>query len=485
MRRTKIVCTLGPACDGPDQLRLLIAAGMNVARFNFSHGTYDEHQARLANLRQVAAEQHKSVAVLQDLGGPKIRIGKVRENTVLEKDARLTLTTEPLPEGNAEAVSLPVPELVAACRPGSRLLLDDGLLELVVMDKTATELVTRVVTGGPLGSRKGVCAPGVSLPIEAITDKDEADVRFGLDNGVDYVALSFVRSADDVQRLRGLMQAHGRSAPIIAKIEKAEAVANLDAILDAADGAMVARGDLGIEMPIEEVPLVQKQVIRACNRRGKPVITATQMLDSMIRNPRPTRAEVTDIANAVFDGTDALMLSGETAVGAYPVAAVETMARVADTAEESENYARILAEKQTLHGTESITDAISEAVAGIAHDIGARAILCATTSGNTARNVSKFRPRVPLLATTTREETFRQMALLWGVQPALAAMPENTDALVAQTIAAAQAQGLVQIGDRVVVTAGTPLGVPGSTNLIKVHTVGDALQPPAGEQKKE
>ena len=344
---------------------------------------------------------------------------------------------------------------------------------------TATELVTRVVTGGPLGSKKGVCAPGVSLSIAAVTDKDEADVRFGLDAGVEYVALSFVRSADDVLRLRGILQAHGRQVPIIVKIEKAEAVANLDAILDVADAAMVARGDLGIEMPIESVPLVQKQVIHACNRRGKTVITATQMLDSMIRNPRPTRAEVTDIANAVFDGTDALMLSGETAVGAYPIAAVETMARIADTAEESEDYARILHEKQAQHGTESVTDAISEAVATIAQDTNAKAILCATTSGNTARNVSKFRPRVPIFATTTSEETFRQMALMWGVLPALAPMPENTDALIAQTIQAAQERGLVQTGDRVVITAGTPLGVPGSTNLIKVHTIGDALQPPA------
>jgi len=481
MRRTKIVCTLGPASDGPDQLRLLVAAGMNVARLNFSHGTHAEHKKRLDALRQVASEAGKSVAVLQDLSGPKIRIGKVKQGTTLEPDARLVLTSAAVPEGDEKTVCLPVPELIAACGPGSRLLLDDGLLELVVMDKTATELVTRVVTGGPLGSQKGICAPGVSLSIEAVTDKDEADVRFGLDAGVDYVALSFVRSADDVLRLRGIMQAHGRQVPIIVKIEKAEAVANLEAILEVADAAMVARGDLGIEMPMEAVPLVQKQVIHACNRLGKTVITATQMLDSMIRNPRPTRAEVTDIANAVFDGTDALMLSGETAVGAYPVAAVETMARIADTAEESEDYARILHEKQAQHGTESVTDAISEAVATIAQDTGAKAILCATTSGNTARNVSKFRPRVPIFATTTSEATFRQMALLWGVLPALAPMPENTDALVAQTIQAAQERGLVQTGDRVVVTAGTPLGVPGSTNLIKVHTIGDALQPPAAQ----
>jgi len=479
MRRTKIVCTLGPAVDGVEPLRLLVAAGMDVARLNFSHGTHEEHAARIRNIRQVARETGKSIAILQDLCGPKIRVGDLPDGTRLRKDARFTLTTGDVP-GGEECVHLPVPQMVAACRPGDRLLLDDGLLELVVMDKTATDLVTRVITGGMLGSHKGVSAPGVALDIEAVTDKDEADVKFGLEQGVDYVALSFVKGAGDVERLRRFMrESCTRSAPIIAKVEKFEAVENLEAILDAADGAMVARGDLGIEMPIEEIPLVQKRLIRACNRLGKPVITATQMLDSMIRNPRPTRAEVTDIANAVFDGTDAVMLSGETAIGAYPTDAVTTMARIADTAEAGEDYPRILAEKQALHGTEGVTDAISEAVAGIAHDTGAKAILCATTSGNTARNVSKFRPRVPILAATTDEETYHRMALLWGVLPALMPIPADTDALIAQTIAAAEQRHLVEKGDLVVLTGGTPLGVPGSTNFIKVHTIGQPLQPSA------
>ncbi len=475
MRRTKIVCTLGPAVDGVENLTLLATAGMDVARLNFSHGTHDEHAERIRNIRQVACATGKSIAILQDLCGPKIRVGNVAAGTRLRKGARFVLTTDEVP-GGEEAVHLPIPEIFAACRPGNRLLLDDGLLELEVVDNTPTDLVTEVVIGGVLGSHKGVSAPGVSFDIEAVTDKDEADVAFGLRAGVDYVALSFVRRAADVLRLRGIMEALGRVVPIIVKVEKFEAVQNMEEILDVSDGAMVARGDLGIEMPIEDMPMVQKRLIRACNRRGKPVITATQMLDSMIRNPRPTRAEVTDIANAVFDGTDALMLSGETAVGAYPFESVETMGRVAVCAETEEEYAPILAAKQMLHGTESVTDAIGEAVATIAHDTRAQAILCSTTSGNTARNVSKFRPRTPILAATTREGTYNEMALLWGVVPMLVPMPQSTDEMIEQTVEAALKRGLVRNGDRVVITAGTPLGVPGSTNLIKVHSIGEPLQ---------
>jgi pyruvate kinase len=478
MRRTKIVCTLGPAVDGIEQLHRLAAAGMDVARLNFSHGVYEEHEARFRDIRQVSHESGKSLAVLQDLCGPKIRVGNVAGGTRLRRDARFVLTTRDVP-GDEESVHLPIPQMVAAVRPGNRLLLDDGLLELEVVDKNASDIVTRVVTGGVLGSKKGVSVPGVSLDIAAVTEKDEQDVRFGLRMGVDYVALSFVRSAADVIRLRELMRAAGRIVPIIVKIEKFEAVENLEAILAVADGAMVARGDLGVEMPIEDIPIVQKRIIRVCNRLGKPVITATQMLDSMIRNPRPTRAEVTDIANAVFDGTDALMLSGETAVGAYPTEAVEMMAKVADCAESDQDYDRLLAEKQRQFGHESTTDAIGEAVATIAYDLKARAILCSTTSGATARIVSKFKPRAPILAATTREETYRAMALLWGVRPMLVPFPDDTDAMIAQTVDAAVQHGFIQSGDLVVITAGTPLGLPGSTNLIKVHTIGQPLQPPA------
>ena len=475
MRRTKIVCTLGPAVDGAEPLARLLRAGMDVARFNFSHGTYDEHRDRFEAVRQAEKETGKCVAVLQDLCGPKIRIGNVAQGTNLLPGQPLTLTTKEVPMGGPNLVHLAVPEMVAAVRPGQHLLLDDGLLELVVENKNETDLFTRVVIGGVLGSKKGISAPGVPLDINAVTPKDEADVRFGLALGVDYVALSFVRHADDVKYLRQIMRDAGRIVPIIVKIEKFEAVQNLETILAAADGAMVARGDLGVEMPVEEIAVVQKKIIRACNLLGKPVITATQMLDSMIRNPRPTRAEVTDIANAVLDGTDAVMLSGETAVGAYPFAAVEMMAKIAQSAESYINYERVLVEKHELHGRESVTDAIGEAVATIALDQKAAAIICSTASGGTARIVSKFKPRAPILAATASAEAQRAMMLYWGVIPLLGPPVDNTDSMIAQAIQAAQTENYVQTGDVVVVTAGTPVGVAGSTNMIKVHTIGQPL----------
>lgn len=481
MRRTKIVCTLGPAVDGVESLARLMRAGMDVARFNFSHGTYGEHQARFDTLQEAMRQTGQCVAVLQDLCGPKIRIGNVAQGTNLLPGQPLTLTTNEVPVGGASLVHLAVPEMVKAVAPGQHLLLDDGLLELVVETKTETDLFTRVVIGGVLGSKKGISAPGVSLDIDAVTDKDEADVRFGLAMGVDYVALSFVRRAEDVRYLRQIMRDAGRVVPIIVKIEKFEAVENMDSILDEADGAMVARGDLGVEMPVEEIAVVQKHIIRACNLRGKPVITATQMLDSMIRNPRPTRAEVTDIANAVLDGTDAVMLSGETAVGAYPFAAVEMMAKIAVSAEGEINYDRLMVEKHQLHGRDSITDAIGEAVATIALDQKASAIICSTATGGTARVVSKFKPRAPILAATASGEAQRAMMLYWGVIPMLGPKVSDTDTMIAQAIEAAQSRQYVQTGDVVVVTAGTPVGVAGSTNMIKVHTIG---QPLAGQTPK-
>jgi pyruvate kinase len=461
--------------DGVDNLTLLSRAGMDVARFNFSHGTHEEHRVRYEAVRQAAQITGRPLAVLQDLCGPKIRVGVVADGTRLRKDARFILTTEPI-TGNEDRAHLPIPEMFAAVTPGNRLLLDDGLLELVITDKTATELVTRVINGGTLGSKKGISAPGVPLAIGAVTAKDIKDVQFGLALGVDYVALSFVKDADDVKHLRGIMQNAGRVVPIIVKIEKPEAVENLDEILDAADGAMVARGDLGVEIPVEQVAVVQKRMIRACNKRGKPVITATQMLDSMIRNPRPTRAEVTDIFNAVLDGTDAVMLSGETAVGGYPFEAVQTMARVAECAEGEMDYERILEQKHKDHGRENVTDAIGEAVVQISEDQQAKAILCATATGGTARVVSKFKPRAPILAATTDAATYQRMALYWGVTPLLVPQPHDTDGMVAQTVEAALHGGYVSEGDLVVITAGTPIGVPGSTNLVQVHRVGDPLR---------
>lgn len=475
MRRTKIVCTLGPAVDSTDNLRQLILSGMDVARLNFSHGTYEEHEKRILMIRALAEETGRCIALLQDLCGPKIRVGTVAEGTRLRKGATFILTSDNVP-GNEEMVSLPIPQMIAAVSTGDRLLLDDGLLELAVIDKTATQLTTHVVTGGVLGSRKGISAPGVRLDIDAVTEKDEQDVAFGMKMGVDFVALSFVRSADDIRHLRQIMQSSaGRTAPIIAKIEKFEAVEALDSILEETDGAMVARGDLGVEMATEEIPMIQKTIIRKCNHLGKPVITATQMLDSMIRNPRPTRAEVTDIANAVLDGTDAVMLSGETAAGAYPIDAVQTMARIAERAEEAIDYTGLLDKQHAIHESPTVTDAIGEAVATIAHDQEAKAIICSTTSGSSARTVARFRPRTPILATTTSKETYQKMALYWGVHPLMVDCPQDTDTMLAQAVEAAVQAGKVSMGDLVVVTAGTPIGVPGSTNLIKVHRVGEPL----------
>lgn len=474
MRRTKIVCTLGPAVDSPEMLEKLIVSGMDVARFNFSHGTHEQHAARFAALRSTAARVGKSVAALQDLCGPKLRVGTVADGVVLDEGARVVFTREPI-IGSAERIPLPIPEIFQVAKPGARLLLDDGLLSVRIDQVDEDELLCTVIDGGSLKSGKGVNLPGIVLPIAAVTEKDEADVRFGLALGVDYVALSFVRHADDVLQLRQIMEEAGRVVPILVKIEKAEAVENLAAILTVSDGAMVARGDLGVEMPVEEMAMVQKRIIRACNRLGKPVITATQMLDSMIRNPRPTRAEVTDIANAILDGSDALMLSGETAVGAHPLAAVSTMARISESTEAQMDYDQHINEKRALFGTESVTDAVAEAAVTIAHDQRAAAILCATETGGTARAVAKFRPRSPVLAVTPREETCRRLALYWGVQAVVMASPLNTDMLLAESVASATRAMNLREGELLVITSGTPVGQPGSTNLIKVHHVGDPL----------
>lgn len=474
MTRTKIVCTLGPAVDAPETLEQLIRAGLDVARFNFSHGTHTQHSDRFARLKAAASAVGKHVAVLQDLCGPKLRVGTLEAGVVLDDGASVLLTLEGN-IGNAERIPLPIPEFFAVAEVGARLLLDDGLLELQVEEVLPGAVRCRVIQGGPLSSGKGVNLPGVALPIRAVTEKDELDLTFGLALGVDYVALSFVRHADDVHYLRSLMERAGRVVPILVKIEKAEAVENLDAILAVADGAMVARGDLGIELPVEEMAMIQKRLIRACNTLGKPVITATQMLDSMIRNPRPTRAEVTDIANAILDGSDALMLSGETAVGAYPIQAVETMGRIARRTEEQLNYDQILLDKTSLFGRESITDAVAEAAVTIAHDQQAAAILCATETGGTARSVAKFRPRSQVLAVTPSTETCRRLALFWGVQPLLMPPPTSVDGLLLESTAVAERSGYLKQGDLFVLTSGTPLGKPGSTNLIKVHSLGDPL----------
>jgi len=477
MRRTKIVCTIGPATRSPENLRLLVEAGMNVARLNFSHGSHEQHAQVITHLRTIAQELNTPLALLQDLSGPKVRVGGIAgEGVLLRPGAEITLTLDDVP-GDEHRVSLPVPEIFEAVGAGTHLMLDDGLLELRVKSKRTSALVCEVVVGGLLTSNKGVNVPGISLPIAAVTDKDLDDLRFGIAQKVDYVAASFVRSASDIAVLRGVCEAARAKIPLIAKIEKHEAVQNIDAIMEAVDGIMVARGDLGVEVPIDEVPVIQKMLIRKANRAGKPVITATQMLDSMIRNPRPTRAEVSDVANAIFDGTDAVMLSGETAVGLYPVETVRMMSRIATHTEGSLDYSNILDEKTRLDTGQSITGAVGQATCDIAHDLNCTAILTASATGRTARVVSRYRPRAPIICATNRTETYQRLALVWGVHPVLVEIADDSDSMMQASIDAAGQTGLVKNDDVVVLTGGVPVGRPGSTNFIKIHRIGQPLRP--------
>jgi len=477
MRRTKIVCTIGPASRSPEALRQLIQAGMNVARLNFSHSSHAQHAEVIASLRQLSQELNTPIALLQDLSGPKVRVGDIAgEGVLLKPGQEITLTLDEVP-GDAHQINLPVPEIFEAVRIGTHLMLDDGLLEFRVKSKRDDALVCEVVVGGLLTSHKGVNVPGISLPIAAVTDKDLDDLRFGIAQKVDYIAASFVRTASDIAVLRGVCEAAKAKIPLIAKIEKHEAISNIDAIMEAVDGIMVARGDLGVEVPIEEVPIIQKMLIHKANRAGKPVITATQMLDSMIRNPRPTRAEVTDVANAIFDGTDAVMLSGETAVGAYPFDAVAMMAKIATHTESSLDYGKILDEKMRFDTGHSITGAIGQATCDIAHDLDVRAILTASATGGTARVVSRYRPRAPIICATNRQETYNRLALVWGVHPIVVEIVGDSDSLMQATLDAAEKTGLVKENDVVVLTGGVPVGRPGSTNFIKVHRIGQPLRP--------
>ena len=477
MRRTKIVCTIGPATSSPEALRQLIQAGMNVARLNFSHGKQAQHAEVVANLRAIAEEMQQPLAILQDLSGPKVRVGTIAgDGVVLMPGAEVTLTMDDVP-GDEHEINLPVPEIFEAVVPGTHLMLDDGLLELKVKSKRAGRLVCEVIVGGRLTSHKGVNVPNVSLPIAAVTDKDLEDLKFGIAQKVDYVAASFVRTASDIAVLRGVCEAARAKIPIIAKIEKHEAVDAIDSIMEAVDGIMVARGDLGVEVPIDEVPIIQKMLIQKANRAGKPVITATQMLDSMIRNPRPTRAEVSDVANAIFDGTDAVMLSGETAMGAYPFDAVRMMAKIATHTESSMDYGKILDEKMRFDTGKSITGAIGQATCDIAHDLSCAAILTASATGRTARVVSRYRPRAPIICATNRADTYQRLALVWGVQSVMVEIADDSDSMMQACIDAAGQTGQVQTDDIVVITGGVPVGRPGSTNFIKIHRIGQPLRP--------
>lgn len=469
MRKTKIVCTIGPASESVENLKKLIESGMNVARLNFSHG------ARIKNIRQACKELGKTVAILLDTKGPEIRTGKLKEEPIeLVQDEKLVLTTEEI-LGDKNRISITYAELPQDVQIGSTILIDDGLIGLTVTGINGTEIECRIVNGGTIKSKKGVNVPGVKISLPGITEKDANDIRFGIEQGVDFIAASFVRKASDVLEIRELLEKHNATQiHIISKIENQEGVDNLDEILEASDGLMVARGDLGVEIPAEEVPLVQKEMIKKCNRAGKPVITATQMLDSMQRNPRPTRAEASDVANAIFDGTDAIMLSGETAAGKYPVESVQTMARIAARAESALEYKEIFL-KQTQQQQTTITEAISQAVANSALDLDAKAIITSTESGYTARMVSKYRPKAPIIAVTPNEQITRRLSLVWGVVPVLGEEAATTDEMFDQAIDRVMKQNLVKLGDLVVITAGVPVGRSGTTNLIKVHHVGELI----------
>ena len=471
MRRTKIVCTLGPATADHPRLRDLALAGMDVARLNFSHGEYEWHAARFSLVRQLAEELGRPISVLQDLSGPKLRIGDLPPSGIhLLEEQLCVLTEQPCDPTRPERISVPIPELLSALRPDHRVWLDDGQIEMLVLDTAGSDVHCKVEHGGLLLSRKGITAPSVPFEIATLTPKDLRDLAFGLELGVDWIAVSFVRRAADLEPVRRAIEEAGSSAQIIAKIEKPEAVEAIDEILAAADGIMVARGDLGVEMPLYRVPVIQKDLICRSYRRGKPVITATQMLESMTRSPRPTRAEVSDVANAIMDGTSAVMLSGETAIGEFPVDAVAMMASIAIHTEANLDYTRLRTEG--IHTpADSITDAISQGVVEIAGDLGAAAILCSTSSGHTARMVARLRPAMPIVAATANQATYRRLPLIWGVRPLLVPETTSTDEMLERTVDGALKAGWIRTGQTVVITMGVPIGVPGSTNLIKVQQV--------------
>ncbi|MEV2909039.1 pyruvate kinase [Paenibacillus larvae] len=475
MRKTKIVCTIGPASESLEILKKLMNAGMNVARLNFSHGDYEEHGKRIQTIRQASQETGKNVAILLDTKGPEIRTGNLKEEPIeLVQGNKITLTTEEI-LGDANRISVTYQNLPKDVQVGSTILIDDGLIGLRVDSINETDIECTIVNGGPIKSKKGVNVPGVKIALPGITEKDANDIRFGIEQDVDFIAASFVRKASDVLEIRELLEHHNAThIQIIPKIENQEGVENLDEIIEVSDGLMVARGDLGVEIPAEEVPIAQKEMIKKCNLAGKPVITATMMLDSMQRNPRPTRAESSDVANAVFDGSDAVMLSGETAAGKYPVEAVQTMARIAERTEQALQYREIFLHRANALQV-TVTEAISQAVANAALELEAKAIITATESGFTARMVSKYRPESPIIAVTKTERMMRRLSLVWGVHPVLRGHASTTDELFEQAVESSLKTGAVSLGDIVIITAGVPVGSSGSTNLMKVHQIGEMI----------
>ena len=479
MRKTKIICTLGPSTDKGDVLRELIANGMNVARFNFSHGSYEEHGGRLANLKALREELGKPVAALLDTKGPEIRLKEFKNGVeMLEAGQTFTLTTREV-EGTKEICSITYKDLPHDVHEGGTIMLDDGLIMLRIEKVTDTDITCTVLNSGKIKTKKGVNVPGVHLSMPYLSQKDREDIIFGIQNGFDFIAASFVRTAQDVYDIRNLLNEYDSNIRIIAKIENREGVNNIDSILSAADAVMVARGDLGVEIDFTELPGIQKSVIDRSFSFGKPIVTATQMLDSMMVNPRPTRAEISDVANAIYDGTSAIMLSGETAAGAYPVEALKTMSAIAERTENEPHY-RDERFKDAAHGQISVSDATAHAACLTARDVNAAAIVTVSESGNTARLLSKYRPTQPIIACVMDEQVQRQLSLSWGITSLLMGPAKSTDELIEMSTALAQKNGYLHNGELAVVTAGVPVGVSGTTNMIKIHMVGNCLSTGVG-----
>ena len=473
MKKTKIVCTIGPASETEEVITTLVEKGMNVARINFSHGVHEEHKKKIETIKRVRDKLGIPIAIMLDTKGPEVRIKQFKEDEItLIKGERFTLTTDDV-LGDNQKVAVTYDQLSEELKIGDVILADDGLIKFIVKEINGKNIDCEVINGGELKNNKSLNFPNTNINLPAITEKDVKDLVFGIQEGVDFIAASFIRKTDDVIAIRRVLEEHnGEEIQIISKIENREGVDNIDTILEVSDGIMVARGDLGVEIPAEDLPLVQKEIVKKCNILGKPVIIATQMLDSMIRNPRPTRAEVTDVSNAVFDGTDAIMLSGETAAGKYPIEAVDTMAKIATKTERSSEYHRLV--KQDFSGENSITNVVSHAASSSAEQLHASAIIAITKSGHTARMISKFRPSAPIISISDDEKVVRKMSLVWGVDSIFSTF-NGLDSMFKDCLDKAETQGLVKQGDLVVIIAGIPVGVKGTTNMLRIQTIGEVL----------
>lgn len=475
MRKTKIICTIGPASDSEEMLRAMMLAGMDVARLNFSHGSYPDHQVKIDRIKKLREQLGLHTALMLDTKGPEIRLGDIKNGPVMLKEGQTFTLFAFSREGDATGASVTYTNLYRDVKPGGTILIDDGLIELVVEEIRGTDIICTVLNGGPISNHKGVNVPGAYLSIPFMSERDRADLAFGVKNDFDFVAASFTQNADNIRQIRHELEKLGcTDMRIIAKIENSAGVENCDEILNEADGIMVARGDMGVEMPMERIPGIQKKLIERCYLAGKQVITATQMLESMTKNPRPTRAEITDVANAIYDGTSAIMLSGETASGLYPLEAVKTMAKIAEHTESEIDYLKRFAALSP-KGFSSVTGAISHATCTTAHDLHAAAIITVTKSGHTARMLSSYRPDTPIIGCSPEPKTCRHMNMSWGVTPLLIEEKYNTDDLLGHAVDVAYSHKLVEYGDLVVITTGLPLGISGTTNMLKVQIVGNVL----------